>query len=386
MKLEKLQKEIEFALAGKKALVKRKAKGFIKHDYLVPSGPYEEQWDWDGFFVGMSLASEIPSEAIYLKNWCLNYLENVHEDGFTPGLLTPQGIDRRLKHVKPFLAQGCYFASNYLKDFSWISLHWENLKKAVEYREKTYFDKKFGLGCWYNGMESGADNNVAVLGYPNGSVIATDLNTFLYREYRAMALIAQWFHKKEEKKYFDGRAETIKVAIKKYLWDENDAIFCNLDTITGTSIKRVTYSCIVPLWDQIATRKEGRKMILKYVLNPQKLWARCGVRTLAADDPDYNQANIIKPYSNWQGPVWPIVNYLAMHSLLQYGFSREARQLGEIISRLCLEDIKKTGGMHENYNADTGKPLAAPNFVSWNLLAGQMIPQAKMRKNPFRLS
>ena len=93
----------------------------------------------------------------------------------------------------------------------------------------------------------------------------------------------------------------------------------------------------------------------------------------------------MKPHSNWQGPVWPIVNYLVMHALLQYGFRKNAKELAEIISRLCLEDIKKTGGMHENYNAETGKPLAAPNFVSWNLLVGQMISEAKSGNNPFRI-
>jgi hypothetical protein len=33
--------------------------------------------------------------------------------------------------------------------------------------------------------------------------------------------------------------------------------------------------------------------------------------------------------------------------------------------------------MHENYHADTGAPLAAPDFISWNLLAAQMIDEAR---------
>jgi neutral trehalase len=64
-----LEDKIKSALAPKKAQVKRRASGLIKHDYLVPGGPYEEHWDWDAFFIGMSLAADIPSEAIYLKNW-----------------------------------------------------------------------------------------------------------------------------------------------------------------------------------------------------------------------------------------------------------------------------------------------------------------------------
>src|SRR3989338_9817444 len=109
-----LERELRQKLAYGKTLVKRRAQGFIKHDYLVPGGPYEEQWDWDGFFIGMALASEIPSEAVYLKNWALNYLEHVAPNGFTPGLITPRGVDKRLKHIKPFLAQGVYLVSNFL--------------------------------------------------------------------------------------------------------------------------------------------------------------------------------------------------------------------------------------------------------------------------------
>lgn len=381
----KLEQEIHQKLAYGKALVKRRAQGFIKHDYLVPGGPYNEQWDWDGFFIGMSLASEIPSEAIYLKNWALNYLEKVQPNGFTPGLLTQDGIDRRLKHVKPFLAQGCYFASKYLDDFSWIAPYWGKLKKAVEYREKIYFDKKFGLGCWYDSMESGADNNLAVYGYPNGSILAVDLNTFLHCEYRALYLLAKKLEKNKDANLYQKKAEDIKKAILTHLWDEKDSTFYNRGRKTGEFVRRITYSNIIPLWAGIASQEAGKKMIKKYWINPEHMWAKYGLRCLSESDPDYNQANIIKPHSNWQGPVWPLVNYLAMHALLNYGFRREAQHIAVIISRLCLEDIKNTGGMHENYNADTGKPLAAPNFVSWNLLVGQMVSEAKSGNNPFRI-
>ena len=126
-----LETQIRTALAPKKALVKRRARGFIKYDYLVPGGPYEELWDWDAFFIGMSLAAEIPSEGLYLKNCALNYLSQVSASGFTPGLLTPAGIDKRLKHVKPFLAQECFFAAQFLNDFSWIQKYWQQLVAAV---------------------------------------------------------------------------------------------------------------------------------------------------------------------------------------------------------------------------------------------------------------
>lgn len=376
---------IREALCAKETLVKRPKKGKIRHDYLVPGGPYNEQWDWDGFFIGMALASEISSEAIYLKNWALNYLEHTRADGFTPGLLTPDGSDKRLHHMKPFLAQGCFFASRFLGDFSWLLPHMDHLELSVGYREKMFFDAGRGLGMWYDSMESGADNNVAVLDYPKRGVVAADLNGFLYREYAAMTLIAHALKDKKRQQQYETKAQELKQNIMRHLWHEEDSIFYNRERKTGRPIRRATYASLIPLWSGIAPREKGRDMIRRWIINPKKLWAKWGVRTLAADDPAYNQVNMIKPHSNWQGPVWPLVNTLASYILLDYGFKKEALRLAQTTARLVLSDIKKTDGMHENYNAETGKPLAAPDFISWNLLTAHLISNIEADINPFRL-
>jgi hypothetical protein len=98
-----------------------------------------------------------------------------------------------------------------------------------------------------------------------------------------------------------------------------------------------------------------------------------------ADDPLYNNENVIKPYSNWQGPIWPHANWMVMHGLIHYGYPEAAVEVAERVTRLCLEDLARNGMMHENYHADTGAPLAAPNFISWNLLVAQMMEEARIR-------
>lgn len=75
-----------------------------------------------------------------------------------------------------------------------------------------------------------------------------------------------------------------------------------------------------------------------------------------------------------------------MQTLLNYGYQQEAITLAKIVSKLCLNDIEKTGGMHENYNAETGEPLAAPNFISWNLLVANMLYEAENNINLFALN
>jgi alpha,alpha-trehalase len=106
--------------------------------------------------------------------------------------------------------------------------------------------------------------------------------------------------------------------------------------------------------------------------------AEFGLRTLSIQDFDYNNKNVIVPFSNWQGPVWPIANYLYSIGLKNYGFENETAWLAETLGTLLLEDIREWDSMHENYHADTGEPLAPAadhvdingkfvGFISWNL-------------------
>ena len=34
----------------------RPAERFLRYDYLIPAGFYQQMWDWDGFFIGYHLA------------------------------------------------------------------------------------------------------------------------------------------------------------------------------------------------------------------------------------------------------------------------------------------------------------------------------------------
>ncbi len=68
---------------------------------------------------------------------------------------------------------------------------------------------------------------------------------------------------------------------------------------------------------------------------------------------------------------------MVMHALLHYGYPDAALEIAARITRLCLGDLDRNGMMHENYDADTGVPLAAPDFISWNLLVAQMFEEAQ---------
>jgi alpha,alpha-trehalase len=277
------------------------------------------------------------------------------------------------------MGQAAFYGSLAIGDFGWIEPLWADLQTCVLYRERKMTDERTGLAKWWDGMESGADNNAALVRRYHNSVAAADVNGFLVLDYRAMAQIATRLGKKADAAAFTDRAARLARAVNEHLWDPEAQSYFNLDTVERQLIRRVTYSNQIPLWARIASPEQARAMIERYVLAPGKLWGNHGIRSLAADDPQYNNENILKPYSNWQGPIWPHANWMFVHALVHYGYADAAVQAAERVARVCLADLTENRMMHENYHADTGRPLAAPDFVSWNVLVANIVEEARAR-------
>ena len=356
--------------------VKRPASGCLHHDYLVPGGPYEEQWDWDAFFMATALIHENPHDAVYMKNWALNYLENAANNGHVPGCITPAGADPRLNQMKPLLAQGCLKAVDTLNDTQWLKPHWSTLQAVVDYRYENLWNHDYQLPVWFDSMESGADNNVAVMDYPDKSVLSTDVAAFSALEYRSLAQLAQHMGDEATQRRAQDISDTVISNVEKHLWHEEDGMYYNKCAVTGEWIKRVSYSTFMLFWANIADERRAKSAIEHFLLNDDHMRCEFGFRTLSKQDEMYNNVNMIKPHSNWQGPVWPLANYLYMIGLLNYGYRDAAIDLAVKSSHLVINDIDRTGGMHENYDAETGLPLAAPNFISWNILVRGMLTKA----------
>lgn len=378
MTIDRLSAAAQERIGSLKSRVIRRANGALPYDYIVPNGVYEELWDWDAFFVGLHLISTDKADGIYLKNWCLNFLHFTEPDGHTPGGIRPwAGRDARLYHIKPLMGQAAYYASLSIGDFGWTAPVWEKMKACVTYRERKMNDPVTGLVKWWDSMESGADNNPALIRRYHNSVAGADVNAFMVLDYRAMASIAGRIGQGEDARGFRRRASRLAEAVNAHLWDPADATYYSYDAVEKTRVRCITYSNQVPLWAGLASREQARAMIERYVLDQGKLWSPHGIRSLAADEPFYNNENVIKPYSNWQGPIWPHANWMIMHALIRYGYPAAAVDTAAKVTRLCLDDLAGNGMMHENYHADTGAPLAAPDFISWNLLVAQMLEEAR---------
>ena len=364
----------------------RPARGAIPYDYCVPGGFYEQLWDWDGFFIALHFLCRQPAQPGYMRDWVLNFVTMSDEDGWTPGSVTVEGRRTGIVgfQMKPLLAQGARLAADALDDAGWLAPHYDRLVQVCTRRERTHRDEATGLFAWDDAMQSGADNNPAIGNEEadRGKVLSCDINAFQWLEYRALAGLAARLGRPDQADDFTARADELRARFEATLWCGEDGTYWNVHAGTKAFIRRVSYSNFVPLWAGMATQDQAEQMIRGYLWNEEHMLSPYGLRTLSRQDPEDNNRNIIIPYSNWQGPIWPIANYLHLVALLRYGFNSEAEALAKRVAGLCLADLDAIGSMHENYHAETGATLAPSaeqskhgregGFIGWNLLVQDM--------------
>ncbi len=363
------------------------AEGVINHPYLIPAGYYPQMWDWDGFFIGVHWANQSPADAKYLRDWVISFASSADADGYVAGCITPQGPRPLFGKfaMKPFLAQGAYLAGNHDGDWEWVRPVWPAMQRIIEYRKRTQFDPKWGLWFWDNAMQSGADNNPALTNDPKdkSAILAVDASVWAMREYLAMAELAERMRDNAAAARYRKEAEATRNAIKERLWSAQDGIFLNRRRDNGEWIRVVTWTSFLPLIDGLMDVEPAMRMIRRHLLNPAEMRSEYGFRSVAKNDPAYNNDAIINPYSNWRGPIWINANFLEWVVLRRYGFPDEAHWLALTLARELHRDIEKWKSMHEDYSAETGEGLAPTpeqspggkfaGFVGWNLLALDML-------------
>lgn len=360
----------------------KEPQGFIKYPYLIPAGFYSQLWDWDAYFMANHFISKGQPE--YMKNWVLTFSQGIDEDGYVAGCMTKDGPRQAYSGrfaMKPFLSQGAYHYSKATDDWEWLRPIYKDLEKVIDYRRRTQRDSLSGLYFWEIAMQSGADNNPALNYFKDDSrtFLCVDASAWQYGELLAQAAIARHLGYDKDAEALALEAAGLKKALNEICWNKEDRVYYNIDRETRKPYKRVGYSSFVPLVYKMLPQREGAGTIKKWMLAENHLKSKYGFRSLSASDPDYNNKNIIVPFSNWQGPIWGICSYIYSIGLHNYGFDSEIKDMALAVGGLMCKDLDTYGTMHETYNAETGEPLAPSDFkyrtedgriqgfVSWNL-------------------
>jgi glycogen debranching enzyme len=402
-------KKLKSFLTEKAKTCLHKPEGLLRYRYVTPTyeavpgaddnsevperssvGHYLQMYDWDACL--FSQAQSYLGVKGLAKEIVLNFLHLKEKDGYVPRTVSPARTWDTGDICKPFLSQALLHEAgspDNLKD----SLTNELIDDLDSYLAYFSAHRKHssGLYHWRNMLESGVDDSVSLIApveaakdenedigvFIDGKLLAVDLNSYLVAEYEAFSQIAQAMGRTEIAAKYSKEAKALTALIEEHLWNESLAIYCNLDPATGKQVRIRNWTGLTPLMFGFAKPERAKLTIEKTILASEHFLRPHGLTSLAASDLLYNQAKrglySRALVANWQGPVWVLPNVLTVRALIKYGYEKQAKDIASRVLSTMIGAINTTGTTYENYNAETGEPLWAPQFMSWNVLALELI-------------
>jgi glutaredoxin len=151
------------------------------------------------------------------------------------------------------------------------------------------------------------------------------------------------------------RADKVKKAINKKLFDENEGNYYNFDLVQQKHIKRDTIFSYMPLFAGIPDKNIG-----KVVLDSLRTHCFCIADMDCVAIPSYDMCQVdFDGEFYWRGPVWVNINWYLAQGVRQYGES----ELSEWIENSLIA-LADRYGFYEYYDPDSGKGLGEKDF-SW---------------------
>lgn len=384
-----------------------KGEGLLPHPFVTPTydiaagaddqslvpersltGHYLQMYDWDACFFSQA-AHRIDQEELPL-HVVENFLALKQEDGYVPRTISPKRIWDAGDQAKPFLCQTllAYVERKAGRETSLTAALLGGLTAYLEYFIQKRADQT-GLFRWRNVLESGVDDNLAMLApheaakdenagtvFPDNRLLCVDLNSYLVMEFSAMAKLLKKVGDNAASKW-EERAKLLTVAIEEKLWCPELHMYCNLDPQDNKHVHIKSWTGLLPAIFGMAQPVRSQTVIDANILSPEQFLRPCGLASMAASEPLYNQAKrglygraIV---SNWQGPMWILPNALAARGLVAQKYHKYAEDIAARVVKTMAAGLDKTGTLFENYNAETGETLWAPQFMSWNLLTLELI-------------
>jgi glycogen debranching enzyme len=151
------------------------------------------------------------------------------------------------------------------------------------------------------------------------------------------------------------KADKLKTAINKKLYDETEGIYYNFDLVNQRHIKRDTIFSYMPLFAGIPDKDMGKR-----VLDTLRTHCFCIADMDCVAIPSYDMCQVdFDGEFYWRGPVWVNINWYIAQGVRQYG---EA-ELSEWIENSLIA-LADRYGFYEYYDPDSGRGLGEKDF-SW---------------------
>jgi neutral trehalase len=350
-------------------------------------GHYLQMYDWDACFFSQG-ATKVGLDNL-APDVVANFLSLKQADGYVPRTVSPNRIWDAGDMCKPFLCQALTFEDKY-KAHKPSPEMVQDLKCYLEYFQRNRRHSS-GLYHWRNVLESGVDDNLALLTpqeaakdenesigvFPDGKMLAVDLSAYLVAEFRAFAKLAEYAGNVALATEYREEAQKLMNLIEEKMWDEQSGIYFNLYPDTFEKLTLRSWTGLVPAMFGLSKQDRLEKVVKMNIMNKDEFLRPAGLSSTSSSEPLYNNAKrglygraIV---SNWQGPMWILPNALAVRGLLAHGFKKEAEEVAARVVGTVMKTLDERNTMYENYNAESGDPLWAPQFMSWNVLLIELV-------------
>lgn len=117
--------------------------------------------------------------------------------------------------------------------------------------------------------------------------------------------------------------------------------------------------------------------ILQDLINPDLLWTKYGLRSLAKISPFYMKYNTEHDAPYWRGAIWMNLNYLTVRAAYYYSniegpYKNEAKKIYQNLRKNLIQNVikqyKKSGYIWENYGDIHGEGKNSHPFTGWTSL------------------
>jgi putative isomerase len=348
--------------------------GRMRHGSLFPSsnvGYFNGFWAWDSWKHAVGLVRFDPELA---KEQIRAMFDHQDEHGMVADVVYLDPEEDNWRDTKPPLAG--WAIETVFELTGDVELVRELYPKLVAYHEFWYADRdhdRDGL-CEYGSTdgtlvaarwESGMDNAVRFdhtemlenrPGAWSMDQESVDLNSYLYREKRALEKLAAALGLPGEAQHWTSEAEELRVAIQETMFDPATGWFYDTNIVSGAIVPVQGPEGWTPLWTGVATGEQAAA-VRTSMLDPKKFRTRVPFPTVAADDPGFSDGY-------WRGLVWLDQVYFAIDGLRRYGYHEDAAELSRQVFDNLEGALAPGAALRENYHPLTGAGQNVKHF-SW---------------------
>lgn len=351
---------------------------------------YGTLYDWDQYFESVALGY-CGYASSYARNGIDIFLGQQSADGFIPRSFLPgTGVYRKHQAMfKPFIAQIALVLVHRGEGVAWLEEdgRYEKMGRFFSCWTSRFDVRGDGLAVWLDAGHTGMDNHYDRAGGwegPNGFCEGVDLNAYLVREGEALAILAGLLGRPGEAAAWRARAERVRQAMRRHLWDEADGFFYDRDARSGRRIPIRHVGAFATLWARVAEPVQARRLVEEHLTNPRRFWRPYPLPALAADEPGYAEGFLPGESTgccNWRANTWVPANYFTIHGLRYYGYDVLALELAERTFGLF-----QRGRFSEYYTSESGIGTGLKPFWGWSCLALFLPTECRLGLDPTALT